>query len=63
MYGHIVMCLYVLVWINGPYVAICTRMSSRCGRCIILGQVPCDCTGSILGRAPRTKETLPDFKS
>ena len=25
-YGPIVMCLYVLVWINGSYVAIFTRM-------------------------------------
>ena len=23
--------------------------------------LPCNCTGCILGRAPRTKETLPDF--
>ena len=36
-YGPIVMCLYVLVWINGPYVAIFTHMWIRCGHCIILG--------------------------
>ena len=29
----------VLIWINGPYVAIFTRMWTRCGRCIICGQV------------------------
>ena len=32
-----------------------TRMWTRCGRCKLFG------TGCILGRAPRTKETLPDF--
>ena len=29
----------VFIWINGPYVAIFTPMWTRCGRCIILGQV------------------------
>ena len=61
-YGTIVIRLYVLVWINGPYVAIFSHMWTRCGRCIILGQVPCNCIGCILGRVPRTKETLPDFR-
>ena len=29
----------VFIWINGPYVAIFTRMWTQCGHCIILGQV------------------------
>ena len=33
-----------------------TRMWTRCGRCKLFE------TGCILGRAPRTKETLPDFR-
>ena len=32
-----------------------TRMWTRCGRCELFG------TGFILGRAPHTKDTLPDF--
>ena len=32
-----------------------TRMWTRCGHCKLFG------TGCIWGRAPRTKETLPDF--
>ena len=32
-----------------------TRMWTRCDRCELFG------TGFILGRAPSTKETLPDF--
>ena len=35
-YSHVLICL---VWINGPYVAIFTCMLTRCGRCIILGQI------------------------
>ena len=33
-----------------------TRMWTRCGRCELFG------TGCSWGRAPRTKETLPDFR-
>ena len=32
-----------------------TRMWTRCGRCELFG------TGCILGRAPHTKESVPDF--
>ena len=31
--------MIVFIWINRPYVAIFTCMWTRCGRCIILGQV------------------------
>ena len=35
-YSHVLICLSM---VNGPYVAIFTRMWTRCGCCIILGQV------------------------
>ena len=58
-YSHVLICFSMDKWV------LCGHFYSyvdRCGRCIILGQVPCNCTCCILGRAPRTKETLPDFR-
>ena len=40
-----------------------TRMWTRCGHCELFG-TGCHVieTGCVLGRAPRTKETLPNFR-
>ena len=43
-------------WAQVAILLIFIRMLTRCGCCKLF------VTGCILGRAPRTKETLPDFR-
>ena len=43
------------IWIDGPSVVITTYVETLDGLCLYCY------TGCMLGRAPRTKESLPDF--
>ena len=54
-YGFIVMCLYVLVLMQGPKWPLFYSHIDPVWSLLIIE------TGCTLGRAPRTKETLPDI--
>ena len=55
-YGFIVMCLYVCVLMQGPKWPLFYLHIDLVWSLLIIG------TGCTLGRALRTKETLPDFR-